>query len=112
MALSPKGRILFLRTPFLASKTFPCQAKWLMNLAMVGLNVVPGATMAVPSASPSGILPTGLFVKRASSSDCDMLKSLPTSYAIVDPPAFVFLDQIVLYTTQRVEKKLGTVNVT
>ena len=44
----------FLSTPFLPSKTFPCQAKWLMNRAMVGLNVVPG----VVTAAGAGPAPT------------------------------------------------------
>src|SRR5262249_18567839 len=72
IAFNPNGEILFRRTPLAGSKTFPCHAKWLMKFAMSWVYVVPGATIAVPLASPLGISPTGLCVNRSSSCACDI----------------------------------------
>src|SRR5258708_7193043 len=102
IALRPKGSMRFLRTPFLSSKTFPCQAKRLINRAMVGLNVVPGATIAVPSASPFGISPTGVFVKRVSRSACVMVRSFATSYAMIAP---FLADPLIAPTSRFAQKK-------
>ena len=60
--------IRFLSTPFSASKTLPCQPKWLMISAMASLYLVPGAMIAVPLAEPFGISPAGLARNRSSSS--------------------------------------------
>src|SRR5262245_2979867 len=55
-----------------------------MSLALIGVMTVPGATMMVPSQSPSGMSPAGLFLYSSSSSSCDILISFGTvSCAVV-----------------------------
>src|SRR5215467_5208084 len=83
MAWRPNTLMRFLSTPFLASKIFPCQAKWLMKAAMSGVKAEPAATMAVPSASPSGISPAGVLVNSSSSWAWLIFRSWGTSYAMV-----------------------------
>ena len=69
----------FLSTPFWASKFLPCHPKWLMSEAISWVYWVPGAMIAVPSASPLGISPAVLLVNSSSSWAWDICKSCGTS---------------------------------
>src|SRR5215470_7295548 len=64
--------------------------------------VVPGATIAVPLASPSGISPTGLCVKRSSSCACDIFSISGTVTAIKLKPGF---NQIIRRSVNEIERK-------
>jgi hypothetical protein len=66
----------------LASNTLPCQAKILIKAAIDSLIGVPGAMMAVPLASPSGIGPKSRALNSSSSCCCDIWSSCFASKAI------------------------------
>ena len=61
---------------FAAGGSILLMAIVIASVSIVGPVIsVPGATMAVPTASPSGISPVGLRRNRSSSSSCDMVVS-------------------------------------
>src|SRR3979409_2816256 len=67
IAGTPNGVTLLRSTPCSGSKILPCHATACAALATISDTSVPGSTITVPSASPRGISPDGLFRNRSSS---------------------------------------------
>src|SRR5689334_338192 len=83
-ACRSNGVTRFSSTPRSALNTLPFHANRCVIFAATSANSVPGAAIAVPSYSPSGIAPAGLREKSASSSSADIATRAPTSMA---PPS-------------------------
>src|SRR5262249_44018889 len=82
----PIGETLLTSSPRARSNTLPCQASQRASHRMGRSISVPGATTAVPRASPSGISPSGLRRNRSSSSVCDMVVRSSRVIAMTLPP--------------------------
>ena len=82
----------------------------LITAAIAGLKTVPGAMIAVPSASPLGISPAGLREKDHQGSVCDIDRSCDEVYAIVPAPRSDGLCELnsALFSILRVTHRSGS----